>query len=346
MMQNTQEWFDYLLSSQWVSLGNNTLIQPQRSEDGIWNLGNITLNDQEVTKACPSTNIQEIKEFQLIHNSWQVVVFKKYKPIIYFCAFGSQAIFECVYTSIQSLIEFGKWQYDIAILTTENTKKILETILAPLELGDKLHLITLPVLEKFDWYMARYHINQSILQQAQPLLYLDTDIICNAPLDELFIQHINSPFIHACKEGPLGEGSPQSGGYWYGWRLMQEDHIPFQPTDRGFSSGAMFFNNVKMTLPFFEMIIQSAYGFMKKQGYKDEFYDQRFTNYILFKFQKAEIEMMSNWIRLYRIPQESTTIPSGTQKLGLIHFLNASTENKLITMKKYIEDLHLRLSKQ
>lgn len=37
-MQNTQAWFDYLLSSQWVILGNNTLIQPQRSEDGKWKM--------------------------------------------------------------------------------------------------------------------------------------------------------------------------------------------------------------------------------------------------------------------------------------------------------------------
>lgn len=51
---------------------------------------------------------------------------------------------------------------------------------------------------------------------------------------------------------------------------------------------------------------------------------------------------MSEWIDLYRIPQETTLTPSGYTNSGLVHFLNASIENKLITMKKYIEDLRFR----
>ncbi|CAI3925377.1 unnamed protein product [Commensalibacter communis] len=346
-MQNTQQWFDYILNSQWVVLGNNTLIQPQRNSDGTWILGDIITNDQEILTARPLTNLQDIKEFQLVHQSWKVAIFKKYKPIIYFCAFGKDAIFECVYTSIQSLIEFGNWQHEIVVFTAENTKEYLQDKLSSLGLGNKLHMITiLPATDTLDWVMARYRINHPILQQAQPLLYMDTDIICNAPLDDFFIKLIDSPLVHACQEGLIGEGSPQSGGYWYGWRLMQEDNVPFNPQNRGFSAGALFFNNVKSVLPFFEMILQSTYGFMDKQGYRDEFYDQRFTNYILFKFKKVEIIAMSKLLNLYRIPPETTLIPNGNQTLGLVHFLNASTENKLITMKKYVDMLRLRANKQ
>lgn len=343
MMQNTQEWFDYLLSSQWVVLGNNILIQPQRSEDGIWNLGHITLNDQEVAQACPSTNIQDIQEFQLIHHSWQVVAFKIYRPLIYFCAFGKNEILECVYTAIQSLIEFGKWQHDIAVFTAEDTKKDLENKLSALTFDKAIHIITVPATEKIDWYTSRYKINaHDIFRKAQPLLYLDVDIICNTPLDTLFIRLIDSPLIHTCKEGSIGEGHPESGGHWYGWRLMQEDNVSFNRHAKGFSSGAMLFSNFNIAHPLFNMIKQSAHGYIQKYGYNGVSYDQRFANYVLFKFKKVEIDIMSEWIDLYRIPQETTLTPSGHTNRGLVHFLNASIENKLITMKKYIEDLRFR----
>lgn len=342
-MQNTQAWFDYLLSSQWVILGNNTLIQPQRSEDGKWKLGDITSNDQEILNACPSTDIQDVKEFQLIHNAWQVAAFKIYRPLIYFCAFGKNEILECVYTAIQSLIEFGKWQHDIAVFTAEDTKKDLENKLSALAFDKAIHIITVPATEKIDWYTSRYEINaHDIFRKAQPLLYLDVDIICNAPLDTLFIRLIDSPLIHTCKEGSIGEGHLESGGHWYGWRLMQEDNVSFNRNAKGFSSGAMLFSNFNIAQPLFNMIKQSAHGYIQKHGYNGVSYDQRFANYVLFKFKKVEINTMSEWIDLYRIPQETTLTPSGYTNSGLVHFLNASIENKLITMKKYIEDLRFR----
>lgn len=342
-MQNTQEWFDHILGSQWVALGNNTLIQPQRNSDGIWTLGDIITNDQEILEAYPQSDIANIQEFHLIHDAWKATLFKIYRPLIYFCAFGKESIFECVYTAIESLIEFGKWQHDIVVFTSENTQEHLRNMLSSLELKEKLHIIPVdPASDTLDWTLARYRIQHPKLQQAQPLLYLDTDMICNAPIDGLFINFIDSNMIHACKEGVIGEGHPDSGGYWYGWRLMQEDNVPFNRSSRGFSSGALFFSNVKTMHPFFDMIIKSAYGFMKKQGYRDEFYDQRFANYILFKYKKVEINMIAQWLCLYRIPPDTTLMPSGQEKRGLVHFLNASTENKLISMKKYIEDLRFR----
>ncbi len=340
-MKHFQEWFDYLLNFQWVSLGNNTLIQPQRNNNGQWNLGDICVTDQEIIEACPSKIIENIQEFQLIHHSWRVARFKRYRPLIYFCAFGKNAIFKCVYQAIYSLIEFGQWRHDIAVFTAEETKDILKDQLLPLGLANQLHIIPVsPATDILDYTLARYRIDHPILCQAQPLLYLDTDILCDAPIDDLFVQLIDSDMIHACKEGLIGEGHFDSGGYWYGWRLMQEDSVYFNPYHRGFSSGALFFSNVHIALPFFELIIKSAYGFMQQQGYKDEFYDQRFTNYVLFKFKKVEIEHMAQWLNLYRIPSNTTLIPNHQRRLGLIHFLNVSTEDKLVTMKKYIEYMH------
>ncbi|MDI2113297.1 glycosyltransferase [Commensalibacter nepenthis] len=340
-MQHKQKWFDHILNSQWVILGSNEVIQPQRdSSKGIWLLGNITVDDQEILEAYPNTDIHGIKEFNIIHDSWKVASFKLYRPLIYFCAFGKSEIFECVYTAIQSLIEFGKWKHDIVIFTATETKEFLENKLLDLELKNKLHIITItPATDTLDWVMARYRINHPILQQAQPILYLDTDIVCNAPLDTLFIDNIDSSLILACKEGRIDEGHPESGGYWYGWRLMKEDNVPFNPYGRGFSAGAMFFRNLELALPLFNIIIKSVYGFMKQQGYNDDFYDQRFTNYILFKLKKIDIEILANWLLLHRIAPGTHSLPTQNKKLGLVHFLNVSTKDKLITMKKYLDTI-------
>ncbi|CAI3934001.1 MULTISPECIES: glycosyltransferase [Commensalibacter] len=343
-MQHAQEWFDYILSSQWVELGNNNLIQPQRNADGIWTLGKITVCDQDILNACPSSDISNLQEFHILHDSWKAASFKIYRPLIYFCAFGKNEIFECVYTAIQSLIEFGHWQHDIAILTSEDKKDDFQLLLllASLNLKKRLHLIIVPASEKIDWYISRYRIDHPIFKKAQPILYLDTDIMCDAPLDELLISLINSPLIHACKEGVIDEGGPETSGYWYGWRLMQEDHVPFNPKGFGFSSGVLLFNNTKTTQPFFDMIRRSTNGFIQKNGYNGVSYDQRFANYILLKFKQVEINILEKWVYLYRIPQQTTLTPSGNNKRGLVHFLNSSTENKLITMKKYLNDLRFR----
>lgn len=343
IMKLTQKWFDHILNSQWVSVENNKLIQPQRNSDGIWTLGDIITNDQEILEACPRYDISNIQEFYLIHDAWKATLFKIYRPLIYFCAFDKESIFECAYAAIESLIEFGKWQHDIAIFTAQETKDKLSEILAPLTLNNNLHIISVKVTEKLDWYTIRYQISSHpLFQKAQPLLYLDTDMICDAPIDELLISLINSPYIHACKEGVISEGNPAGDGWWYGSGLMRDDNVQFNPNARAFSSGALFFSNINIAQPFFEMIRKSAYGFIKKNGYNGFSYDQRFANYILFKYNKVEINMMVPWLYLYRIPRDTTLMPSGQEKRGLVHFLNASTENKLITMKKYIEDLRFR----
>ncbi|MDI2089819.1 glycosyltransferase [Commensalibacter oyaizuii] len=346
MTSHQQEWFNEILNTSWVLLGPNQLVQPKRDENGIWTIGNITTDDEAIYKSCPDDNIQNISEFYLIHHDWQVAILKRYKPAIYFCAFGNEAILQYVQLAVNSLIQFGKWQHDIIIFTGLETKENLISKLAPFNLGGKLHIIDImPADKPLDWYTARYRIDACpLLQQAQPILYLDVDFLCDGPLDSLFIQLIDSPYIHACKEGVIGEGSPNSEGHWYGWRLMQADHVPFNPDERGFSSGALFYKNFQLAAPFFKMILQSAYGYIQKQKDKLVSYDQRFANYILYKYKKVEIHYLAQYLRLYRIPENTTQTPDINDRLGLVHFLGATLENKLLTMQDYFSQLNARIT--
>jgi hypothetical protein len=215
--------------------------------------------------------------------------------------------------------------------------------LARFALGERLHVAAVePCDDLLDWYLARYRVDaHPRLRSAQPLLYLDVDVVCDRPLEPLLAMLTFSPAIHACREGLLGEGHPDSAGHWFGWRLMQADGMPFDPNERGFSAGVLGAANADLAGSAYDLVVRCAYGFAASTGDRHRFlgYDQAYANYVLKKLGRIEINALPRLLNLFRVPPQGLVHPDPRAARGLVHFLGVPTAQKRDAMSAYITAL-------
>ena len=174
-----------------------------------------------------------------------------------------------------------------------------------------------------DWCCARYRLNAFPgLRSAQPLLYLDTDVICDRPIDDLMLGLIGSNTINVRQEGRLDEGAATSAGHWFGWRLLAADGVPFDPMSPGFSSGAIGCANAAVAQPHFDAILASTYGHACSTANRDYFegYDQPFANYVLRKRRCFATNLLNRTLWIHRVAANHITVPDSGSATGLVHF--------------------------
>lgn len=339
-MSATMEWLTYLQRGQWLTHAPSELVEVKPAQDGYWSLGNLLVTEDEILKAQPQGPVDQVRLFHVIHGDWRVASFRRFRPVVYFAAFRSPEVFACLKLAVSSLLQHGCWQWEVVVLTASETVDAVQVVLAPLGLDSRLIIVAVgPSEDRLDWCMARFRLTaHPLLTQAQPLLYLDTDIICDRPLQP-FLEHLTaSNTIHACMEGRLDEGHPNSAGHWFGWRLMVEDGVPFNPDELGFSAGALGMANAEMAGTPFSLILESVYADIKRAdgGHKLAGQDQAFANYVLRKLGICEIVEMSKVLVLHRLDSGRGEFPDPLQAKGLVHFLGASTEGKLAAMRSYL----------
>lgn len=346
MDEEMTAWFRHVVDSIWLTPRPLRLVGAQRGADGIWRLGDVQTDDAGLAAARPTGAPLDAKGFEFVHGGWRVAAFRLFRPLAYFAAFGPLEAFDCLELAVGSLVKFGRWRYEVLVLTSAESVEIVRTRLAPLDLGSRLHVAAVkPAADRLDWSLARYLVDtHPVLHAAQPILYLDVDIVCDKPLEPLLAQLVLSSMIHACKEGEIGEGSPQSGGYWFGWRLLAADEVPFDPDAWGFSSGVLGAANATVAERAFGLINKVARSYVEEVGERERLisFDQRFANYVLFKLCTVEIEMLTQVVNLFRIPAAGVPHPAPEGARGLVHFLGESLAVKRDAMRSYVAALRDR----
>jgi hypothetical protein len=336
-------WLDYLQGPYWLTHAPTQLVKIALAPDGRWSIGDITVTEQELLATRPSGPIDQVRVFHLLHAGWRVASFRLFRPLAYFAAFSAPEIFECLRLAVSSLIEHGKWRWDVLVLTAPETSAIARALLEPCALGERLHVATItPAETMVDWCLARYRLDaHPVLASAQPLLYLDVDILCDRPLEPLLAQLALSPTIHACAEGRLGEEHSESSGHWFGWRLMAEDGMPVDHNAPGFSAGALGCANAATAEAPYSLIRRSVAADIASAdgGHKLVGQDQAFANYVLRKLGRFEIDLMPQVLRLHRIIPGRGQFPNPAEARGLVHFLGVPTPEKLAAMRAYAEAL-------
>jgi hypothetical protein len=335
----TDAWLNHLRGSLWLTHAPAQLVRAELGPDGQWSLGAIIVSEAELLAAQPAGPVDRIRLFHLVHEGWRVASFRLFRPLVYFAAFSAPEIFACLQLAVSSLVEQGGWQWDVLVLTAPETAEKVRVLLESCGLGERLHVASVsPAQNRLDWCMARYHLDAHPVQLiAQPLLYLDTDVICDRPLEPLLGQLAASPAVHACAEGRLDEGHPDSAGHWFGWRLMAEDGMPFDRNAPGFSAGILGVANAASAEVPFSLILRSVYADIASigGGHKLVGQDQAFANYVLRKLGRFEIGLMSQVVQLHRLDVGKAQFPDPAAARGLVHFLGAPTGEKLKAMQDY-----------
>jgi hypothetical protein len=335
-----QSWLDILQRSTWLTHAPAQLVRIAPAQDGRWSVGDIMVTEAELLAARPAGPIEEVRVFHLLYAGWRVASLRLFRPLAYFAAFSAPEIFECLRLAISSLIEHGRWQWDVLVLTGPDTCETVRAMLAPCGLGERLHVAPVsPAASMVDWCLARYRLDaHPIFAAAQPLLYLDADVLCDRPLEPLLAELCTSSLIHACAEGLLGEGHPESDGHWFGWRLMAEDGMPFDRNAPGFSAGVLGCANAVVAEAPYSLIMRSVTADIASAGggHRLAGQDQAFANYVLRKIGRFEIRLLPLVLRLHRIqPGQLYPDPAGAR--GLVHFLGVPISGKLAAMRAYAD---------
>ena len=164
--------------------------------------------------ARPSGPIDQVRVFHLLHAGWRVASFRLFRPLAYFAAFSAPEIFECLRLAVSSLIEHGKWRWDVLVLTAPETSAIARAMLEPCALGERLHVATITPAETMRETGASpgiswTHTRCSRAPQMPLSLSGCVDILCEQAAGTVAGATRTVPdHSHACAEGRLGEEHP------------------------------------------------------------------------------------------------------------------------------------------
>ena len=271
------------------------------------------------------------RAFFLVFEDWKLRHYLLYRPLVYLVGYGKESIFQCAEIAIRSLFEFGGWDGDVLLLTDPEHRDFPNRF--PPGIRERVSVSMVPAHDLLDYNIARYKIvDLPEAEMYQPVIYIDTDVVCDANLLELTVSATVSFGLHACPEFPLA----QPGDY-YGQSLLTADGIQFDPNQRGYSSGVLAFKNTPEQRLLFRTIADATYRVATLADRRDvfEYFEQPFLNYVTFQSKSIGGGLLSKFVRIYLNHQPTLNEPL---RIGLVHFAGGvgNTVPKLTHMTNYV----------
>lgn len=323
-----------VLSSQWISHADGTLITPDDMAcvpGGAFRIGGMDVSAADMMAAARAAVSGQggARVLSLTHDVWKVTALTMYRPLAYLVACGKAEIVECAKLAIDSLFEHGQWDGDVLVITDMPNRDALAPLAA--RWPGRLHVRVLPAHDVLDYTLARYRISELEMVRAyQPVIYIDSDVICDAPLDRLMRQIARSAGLHAVPEGSfMGEVD------YYGGNLLRADGIEPDEGAVSFSSGILAFRHVDDQRLRFRAIIDSAYRFAASTDNRAPFlFDQPFMNYVSRKFGDISGQLLNGIVMTKPLGAPNLEYIAGK---GLVHFAGGvgAGEPKLAQMAAY-----------
>ena len=259
----------------------------------------------------------------------------RYNPLIYFVAFGSDEQKEMVAASIHSLIHIGHYNGNLCIITDRDDMKSV----VPDDFPGTLHIIKASAQSRIEMWKARYSIcDFSFSKNYQPILYMDTDIVCNNQIDHLLSGILTSSKICIGTEdhpGVIIIPSRYRESDAVGKTLFETDNF-YPASEYGFNSGIIGFSTVSVAQVAFHAV-SNAINRMLQLGMTEGWVDQAVLNYVLHKYGCVDETFLSPKIGVGTggdtFPYVTASAPS-----VLIHFWSTHAHERLPRIKKYIEE--------
>ena len=270
-------------------------------------------------------------EIVTLFEGWKVLALRLYRPLVYLVAFGRPDIFESAELAIASLRTHGGPQCDVMVITDRQ-----HGAASDYSFGHGVTTVVLQAEDIMDFALARYGIAEFACTHAyQPILYLDTDVVCNAPLDGLFRTLCFSDDLHVVPEGLLLDELD-----FYGRTLFQLDAGVGSDTDLGFSTGILAFRNTRHVQGLFRLILESTWEYARSAMTRDAFsaFDQPIANYVVRKNFPTP-RSLEAWAVVSLYVKEPSYAPES--RLGLIHFAGGvgNATPKIERMRQYLQRL-------
>lgn len=265
------------------------------------------------------------KTFNLIYDKFKVEQLERYRPLFYTCAFGTPQSFELLKICIASVEEFGGHNGDYLIITDRNQKDI-EELLNFID-RSRIKVYNMPAVDVIDMVAARYKAaNIKSLDQYQPVIYCDNDMVCNDSIEGIFLASIRKKTIFIRSEGAIDQ-------VHYGAALIQNDSHMLKCEKIGFNSGLFAFSNFDIVRTAFKLVVASMSAHLRHglDRYNTSAYDQSPANYVFNKFYNFDLLEMEKFVHPWP-PIENESITGN----GLIHFCGGvGADHKVDRVQSY-----------
>ena len=263
-------------------------------------------------------------------DGWRIEELCLFKPMIYYAAFRSPAVQAQLVLSLNSLLEFGRFDGHIHLLTDFSADNILR--LVPGLDRDKLTIQPLSPNDFTGYVAAKYAIlDHPPTWQFQPVLFLDPDVVANASLREMLVAIATSDRLTA----PIERVGPMRTWPSVGASLIQRDGYDPRFAD-GFNAGTIGIPNLATharTLRLIRRIIQNILDSDGRDALR--WVDQEVANYASFRLAHVDTASISRFVRYGSFHDAETP---GVLS-GLVHFWNTGKNDRHQIMLRYIEVL-------
>jgi hypothetical protein len=264
----------------------------------------------------------------VLRDGWRIDLIYRFRPLVYFAAFGGPAFMQQFALSLESLVTAGAYEGAIAVLTDKTPAEI--SMLVPPGMRSPLVVLPTAACDRLAYMAARLTIGDwADAKDFQPLLYVDADILFDLPVAPMLRAIARSDRISA-----PAEPEPLASSVFVGGHLLQADNCS-PGSKMGFNSGTLGIPNLRRAgrmLDLIGRVIQNRATFCGRNGLP--YADQPIANYVLFRLDAIDTALISPYVRL----ANHTADP--TDRCGLVHFCWVpGAEARASLMRSYLGKL-------
>ena len=319
----------------WMRVGTRTLVR--RSTVRLRNRLNLRIGEHAYPIAgnFPLSSGRPGRRRNLLtRDGWIVDEFVRFRPLVYFVLMGAGPYAEQLRLAATSLVEFGGYQGDVLVIT-DREDAFIESLL-PDALHERLSIMHVASSGKIDAVLARLMLGEHAGAEGfAPILYTDTDVIYDRPLQPVLEAALLSGKMSAQSEG-WNElpGSDAAGGNLFGI-----DPVPLRDKF-GFNAGIWAMPGGADSVQIVETIRLAVSRYLDINGRESlPWLDQAMGNYVLRKLDAFDRTLIPEPTRRC---QSYEPVAAGSPA-GFVHFwpVSAAAAERAAAMRAYLGRLRL-----
>jgi hypothetical protein len=284
-------------------------------------------------------NRRHIAEISALHDGWKIISARRFAPLLYFAVFGKDHIFEMLKLCLDSIHRHGDYAGHICILSDRQPEQMAAYI--PQALSARTILTFRHVTDHASMMMERFDLSDLPIEDFQPLLCLDADMICDAPLTPMLalcntaVKFFGSSEYHGA---PLASINPATRD-WFGQFLFDAVGRPTADI-YCLNGGAIGFPTRDFARPRFGQITAAFQSSQRHFTAYKRMGEQPILNFILQSQQLIDACALNKFIR-FRYQHFNSSDPA----TGLVHFNYGPGADKMAHMRDYLAALEAESSR-
>lgn len=277
------------------------------------------------------------RSLDILYDRWKLERLEMFSPLVYMTVFGAENFFKSAELTISSLERIGCYAGDYIIITDATGEACLSYFgnVAP----ERIHHLYSPATTFSEMVAERLKVDPAITGFYQPVVYLDSDVICDAPLEQLLIDIMSHNKISFATEFPRKnfQQVPDKITDWFGRFLSREDTNWDSRIAYCINSGIFGARNVDVLSGPFKttLAVWEAYREEHDIASINMDFEQPFMNYVLQKSQRVDLSILDHYaVCVY--DQDPMDQDVGR---GFVHFNSGVGSDKFQRMSVYLSHL-------